>query len=181
MRPSLGEVVFSEGDIARRVREIAGNIDVMYAGKPLVMICVLKGAFMFFADLLRQIYLRPEIDFVRTASYGASSVSSGNVHLAKDVEISLEGRHVLLVEDVVDSGLTVDFLFRMMAARGAKSLRLAALIDKKERREREVAVDFAGFSLASGFIVGYGLDYAEQFRSLPAIHLVTFEKAQKTG
>jgi hypoxanthine phosphoribosyltransferase len=169
------EVLFSEEDIAQRIRELAENIDRFYAGKPLVMVCVLKGAFMFFSDLVKQVTLRPEIDFVRVASYGGSTVSSGSLHLTKDVEISLTDKHVLLVEDVVDSGRTADFLFRLMSARGAKSLRLAALIDKIERREVDVAVDFLGFPLASGFIVGYGLDYAEQFRGLPAIYLAAHE------
>jgi hypoxanthine phosphoribosyltransferase len=143
------------------------------------MVCVLKGAFMFFSDLVRRITVDPEIDFVRTASYGDSSLSSGNVYLTKDVEISVAGKHVLLVEDVVDSGLTADFLLRLMAARGAKSLRLAVLIDKKERREVDVPIDFSGFTLASGFIVGYGLDYAEQFRGLPAIYLASFDKEHR--
>jgi hypoxanthine phosphoribosyltransferase len=175
MTPSALKLLFSEEDIEAKVRELAGNIDSLYSGEPLVMICVLKGAFMFFSDLVRRISIRPEIDFVRVASYGDNTVSSGNVYLTKDAEISLEGKHVLLVDDVVDSGLTTNFLLRMMATRGAKSLRLAALIDKKERREAEVTVDFAGFTLSSGFIVGYGLDYAEQFRTLPAIYQAAFE------
>jgi hypoxanthine phosphoribosyltransferase len=175
------KILFSEEDIARRVGEIAKDIDTLYAGKPLVMVCVLKGAFLFFADLVRRMTLCPEIDFIRAASYGDATISSGTIHLMKDVELPLAGKHVLLVDDVVDSGLTADFLLRLLAARGVKSLRLAALIDKKERREVDVTVDFPGFALASGFIVGYGLDFAEQFRSLPAIHLAAFAAEREAG
>lgn len=164
--------IFSAEQIAKRVRKIADQINREYADRPLVMVCVLKGAFMFFADLVKLVKVHPELDFVRVASYGQSDCSSGSVRLVKDVELSLEGKDVLLVEDVVDSGFTVEFLSREFSARGAKSLRIVALIDKLERREVDVHVDFIGFTLESGFIVGYGLDYAERFRELPAIYKV---------
>ncbi len=166
------KVLYSPEVIAARVREIAAEINALYAGKPLVMICVLKGAFMFFSDLVKLVDVRPEIDFVRVASYGTGTSSSRTVSFTKDVEISLEGKHVLLVEDVVDSGHTMEFLFRQLAARGTLSLRLAALVDKRERREAPVHVDFPGFRLDGGFIVGYGLDYAERCRELPAVYVV---------
>ena len=162
--------------IEQRVRELADQINAFYAGRPLVLVCVLKGAFMFFSDLLKHVTVGPEIDFVRLASYGRNAVSSGVISFSKDVEISLEGKDVVLVEDIVDSGRTMDFLMRQMRARGASSLRLAALVDKLERREVDVQVDFAGFSLSSGFIVGYGLDYAERYRELPAIYTVVMEE-----
>ncbi|MDR2161401.1 MAG: hypoxanthine phosphoribosyltransferase [Desulfovibrio sp.] len=176
MNIKIKRVLFSQRSIALRVRNIAEEIDAMYAGEPLVMICVLKGAFMFFSDLMKKITIRPEIDFVRVAGYGASTCPSGTIRFTKDVEIPLAGKHVLLVEDIVDSGRAMDFLMRKMADRGAKSLRLAALIDKRERREEDVRVDFSGFTLASGFVVGYGLDCAEQFRNLPAVHLAVVEQ-----
>ncbi len=172
MKDTTLRVLYSEEVIAKRVRELAGQMNVMYAGQPLVVICVLKGAFMFFSDLVKQITVEPELDFVRVASYGASNTSSKHVSFTKDVEISLVDKHVVLVEDVVDTGHTMDFLNRQMKARGAKSLRIAALVDKKERREVDVTVDFPGFVLSSGFIVGYGLDYAERYRELPAIYTV---------
>ncbi len=163
-------VLYSEETIRQRVRELAAAIDETYGDEPLVAICVLKGAFLFFGDLIRALKHRPEIDFVRLASYGMGKEHSHTVAFTKDVEISLKDKHVLLVEDIVDSGITMDFLIRQMQARGARSLRLAVLVDKKERRQVPVFADFVGFALSQGFIVGYGLDYAEQLRSLPAIY-----------
>ena len=170
------KILYSPEAIAGRVRELAGEINTLYAGKPLVMVCVLKGAFMFFSDLLKLITVQPEIDFVRVASYRGGMSSTRNISFTKDVEISLEGKHVILVEDVVDTGHTVEFLVRQMAARGTASLRLAALVDKRDRREVPVQVDFPGFCLGEGFIVGYGLDYAEHHRELPAVYVVEPEK-----
>ena len=163
-------------DIERRIREIAEQINGDYAGKPLVLICVLKGAFMFFSDLVKHITVGVELDFVRVASYSDNHASSGTVSFSKDVEISLTGKNVVLVEDVIDSGLTMDFLTRQLKARGVNSLRIAALVDKVERREKDVKVDYAGFTVTSGFIVGYGLDYAERFRELPAVFTLEFEE-----
>ena len=163
-------VLYSEEALKERIRDLAAAINVEYADKPLVMICVLKGAFMFFSDLVKHVTVRPELDFVRLASYAGGTSSTHAISFTKDVEISLEGKHVLIVEDVVDTGHTMRFLMNQMAARGALSLRLASLVDKRERREVDVAVDFAGFTLSKGFIVGYGLDYAEHFRELPAIY-----------
>lgn len=162
--------VFSAAVIRRRVEELAAQIDEVYRGETIVGVCVLKGAFPFFSDLVRAMKTDVLIDFVRLASYGDRASSSEHVQITKDVEISLEGRHVLIVEDIVDTGRSMDFLMRYFSSRGAKSIRLAALIDKKERREFSVHSDFAGFDLPSGFIVGYGLDYAERYRTLPAIY-----------
>ena len=135
-----------------------------------MVICVLKGAFVFFSDLVRRLQNRNlELDFVRLASYGKSDVSSGLVVFSKDVENDISGKHVLIVEDIVDSGRTMRFLLDQLAARHPRSLRLATLVDKGERRQAKVEVDFAGFTLRQGFIVGYGLDYAERFRALPGI------------
>jgi hypoxanthine phosphoribosyltransferase len=162
--------VFGEGQIQARVAEMAAEISRLYAGEELVVVCVLKGAFMFFGDLMRRLKgPQVEADFVRLASYGESSASSHTVAFVKDVELSLAGKHVLIVEDIVDTGYTMDFLLRRFAARGAKSLRLAVMVDKQERREVPVRADFTGFALPGGFVVGYGLDYAERYRELPAI------------
>lgn len=176
MRNTALRELYSAEAIAERVRELADQINLDYAGKPLVMICVLKGAFMFFSDLVKRITVQPRIDFVRVSSYGASDASSGTVRFSKDVETPLQGADVLLVEDVVDSGVTMDFLVRELRARGANSLRIAALVDKLERREVQVHVDYPGFSLNAGFIVGYGLDYAERFRELPAVYVIEPEE-----
>ncbi len=162
--------VYSREAIDARVREIGREINVLYAGKPLVVVCVLKGAFMFFADLMKELTVGPQVDFVRLASYGSGMKSAGDVMLVKDVELPLEGKHVLIVEDVIDSGHSMDFLLSLFRVRGAASLRLAVLVDKKERREVAVTPDFVGFTLREGFIVGYGLDCTEKYRELPAIY-----------
>lgn len=167
--------VYSQEEIAGRIREIGEEINRLYEGKDLVAVCVLKGAFMFFSDLMKELTVRPQVDFVRLASYGSGMQTTGDVMLVKDVELSIEGRHVLIVEDVIDSGHSMDFLLRLFAMRGAASLRLAVLVDKRERREVQVTPDFTGFTLNEGFIVGFGLDYAEQYRELPAIFEVVDE------
>ncbi|MEG2173056.1 MAG: hypoxanthine phosphoribosyltransferase [Desulfovibrionaceae bacterium] len=167
------KLVFSQGQIQDRVTAMGAAIDQCYGDAPLVVVCVLKGASIFFSDLVRAITTpRVELDFVRLCSYGTGDNSSGSITFRKDVEISLTGKHVLIVEDIVDTGHTMHFLRGEFAARGAASLRIAALVDKHERREKAVQTDFAGFSLPKGFIVGYGLDYAEQYRNLPAIYEV---------
>lgn len=175
MRINTLTPLYSEEQIAERVSDIAGQINARYAGGRLVMICVLKGAFMFFSDLARRITVGPAFNFLRVSSYGTGDATSGAVSLSKDVEISLTGKDVLLVEDIVDSGLTLDFLLRRMRAHKPASLRVAALINKTERRRVNVPVDFFGFSLSGGFVVGYGIDYAERFRELPALHTVSFD------
>jgi hypoxanthine phosphoribosyltransferase len=164
--------VYPQDVIAARVREIATEINRLYENEPLVVVCVLKGGFMFFSDLVKELTVGPQLDFVRLASYGSGTKTTGDVRLIKDVELSLEGKHVLVVEDVIDSGHSMDFLLKLFAVRGAASLRLAVLVDKKERREIDVTPDFVGFTLSEGFIVGYGLDCAEQYREYPGIYEV---------
>lgn len=162
--------MFGREEIAARVRDMGEEIDAAYGDEPLVAICVLKGAFMFFSDLARAIK-NPgvELDFVRLASYGMNSVSSKHVIFSKDIETDILGKHVLIVEDIVDSGHTMRFLQDQLAARNPLSVAVAALVDKQERREADVVVNFAGFRIPAGFIVGYGMDYAEHFRGLPDI------------
>ena len=169
------KTLFTQEEIQKRIEELAAEINRLYAGEPLVVVCVLKGAFMFFSDLVKLLTCKPELDFVRLASYGCHTDSTKSINFTKDVELRLEGKHVLVVEDIVDTGHSMDFLFRQLGARGARSLRLAALIDKQERREVPVTTHFAGFSLPGGFIVGYGLDCAEQYRELPALYEAEIE------
>ncbi|MDR0828417.1 MAG: hypoxanthine phosphoribosyltransferase [Desulfovibrio sp.] len=156
-------------EIARRIDLLAEQVNTDYADKDLLLICVLKGAFIFCADLVRRIRLDPEIDFVRIKSYGNNDASSGKVEMLKDVECRVQGRDILVVEDIVDSGLSMAFLLRELAGRDPNSLRLAALIDKRERRQTAVHVDYPCFILDAGFIVGYGLDYAERHRNTAGI------------
>lgn len=162
--------VFGRERIEARVRELGSEIDAAYGCEALVAICVLKGAFVFFSDLMRAVKNpNVEIDFVRLSSYGMNSASSRHVIFNKDIETDILGKHVLVVEDIVDSGHTMRFLQEQLLARKPLSVAIATLVDKHERREAEVAVKFVGFSLPAGFIVGYGMDYAEHFRGLPEI------------
>ena len=176
MRITNLKPLISEEAIQTRVKEMAGEISTLYKDEPLVVVCVLKGAFMFFSDLVRHLTCKPELDFVRLASYGSAAQRSKTITFTKDVEIPLEGKHVLIVEDIVDTGHSMDFLYRQFQARGARSLRLAVLVDKNERREGPVPSHFVGFALPSGFVVGYGLDYAESYRELPAIYEAEIEE-----
>jgi len=157
--------------IAERNETLGREIAESYEGEePLVCICVLKGAFLFFADIIRKIDRDIEIDFVRLASYGTATSRSEDIVFSKDLEIAIEGKDVLVIEDIVDTGHSMDFLLHVLRRRNPKSLKICALIDKHERREKDVHVDFAGFELSDGFIVGYGLDYAERYRELDGIY-----------
>ena len=168
--PSL-RTVFTEEQIRERIVEMAREIDAVYGEEPLVVVCVLKGAVHFFSDLSRRLRNPAlELDFVRLSSYGNATSSSRHVTFSKDVDCDVRGKHVLIVEDVVDSGHSMRFLVTQFQAREAASLRIAALIDKKERREIDMHVDFVGFNLERGYIVGYGMDCAEKYRALPAVY-----------
>jgi hypoxanthine phosphoribosyltransferase len=164
--------LFSRDEIARRVAELAERIGRDYAGRNLVMVGVLKGVFIFMADLVRALPFPVEVDFVRLCSYGAGTTTSGEVHITKDVEMSLQDRDVLIVEDIVDTGLTLDFLRQHLLSHRPNSLKICCLIDKAERREVDVPLDYVGFAVEKGFLVGYGLDCGEQSRTLPEIFVL---------
>ncbi|MBU1247147.1 MAG: hypoxanthine phosphoribosyltransferase [Proteobacteria bacterium] len=167
------EVVVSAEDIQKRVRTLATEIETYYAGESVVCVCVLKGAFLFFADLMRCLKNGPEMDFVRLSSYGSGTNRGKEVHFTKDMEVPVQDKHVLLIEDIVDSGRSVEFLKHVIEKRGPQSLKVCALVDKQERREIDLSVDFVGFDLTGkGFLVGYGLDYAEKYRELDALYEV---------
>jgi hypoxanthine phosphoribosyltransferase len=161
--------------IARRVKELAAEISRDYRGRDLVVIGVLKGAFIFLADLVRELSFPVEIDFVRLCSYGGGTSPTGEVHITKDVELSLKGRDVLIVEDIMDIGYTLSFLKQHLATHQPRSLKICCLIDKKERREVEVPLDYVGFVVEKGFLVGYGLDCGEKGRTLPEIYEIEKE------
>ena len=170
MAPELKVVIDSES-IQRRVAELGAQISAHYQGQPLVAVCVLKGAFLFFADLVRHIKNDSlELDFVRMASYGCGTSRGRQTIFSKDMEVDVAGKHVLLVEDIVDTGHSAEFLLEVLAKRGAASVCICAAVDKHERREVDLTVDFAGFPLQKGFIVGYGMDYAEKYRELDAVY-----------
>lgn len=163
------ELVLSRTQIEKRVKELAEEITEDYKGRSPLLIGILKGAFIFLADLARQIKLPVKIDFVRLASYGEKDYSDGNVRLTKDVELPIKGEDIIVVEDIVDSGYTIAFLLEYLEKKAPASLKVCALIDKPERRKVEVKIDYIGFK-ASGFLVGYGLDFNEQYRCLPEIY-----------
>ena len=163
------ELVISGQDIKKRVQELGREISTEPLPN-LLVVAILKGAFIFAADLIRSISIPLEIDFVRVASYGSSTCSSGEIKLSKDLETSVVDKNVLLVEDIVDTGGTLAWLKEHLQGRGAASIRTCALIDKRERRVKEVEIDYSGFQLSKGFLVGYGLDYDEQYRHLPDIY-----------
>lgn len=166
------KVLYSRNEIDRVVRGLAEQISRDYQGKHLVIVCVLKGAFMFMADLVRYIKVPCTIDFIRLASYGSGSATSGTVTVTKDLETSIAGADVLIVEDIVDTGITLDFLVRRLKEQKPNSLRVCALVDKKQRRKIEFKADYVGFDLNKGFILGYGIDFDEKARYLPDIYVM---------
>ena len=165
----IGETLVSEEDLKRRVRELGEEISRDYDGRDLFLVGVLKGAVFFLSDLMRAIEVPSEVDFMAVASYGSSTDSSGVVRILKDLDASIEGREVLIVEDIVDSGLTLSYLLRMLRAREPKSLEVCALLTKPERREVDLPIRYVGFEIPNRFAIGYGLDHAERYRNLPYV------------
>jgi hypoxanthine phosphoribosyltransferase len=166
---SIGEVLVPAEDLQRRVRELGAEISGDYEGRDLVMIGVLKGAVLFLADLMRELTVACEIDFMAVSSYGSSTDSSGVVRILKDLDASIEDRDVLLVEDIVDSGLTLHYLLKNLRARNPRSLEVCALLTKPERRRVELPIRYVGFEIPNRFAIGYGLDHAQQHRNLPYV------------
>ena len=164
-----GEILVQADDLQRRIRELGAQITEDYAGSDLLLICVLKGAVLFMSDLMREIEVPLEIDFMAVASYGDATESSGVVRIIKDLDAAIEGRDVLIVEDIVDSGLTLQYLLRNLRARGPRSLEVCALLTKPSRRKAEVGAKYIGFEIPDRFVVGYGLDHAEKHRNLPYV------------
>ena len=156
-------------DLQRRVGELAAEISRDYAGKDLVLVGVLKGAVFFLSDLMRQLSIPVEVDFMAVASYGSATKSSGVVRILKDLDAAIEGRDVLIVEDIVDSGLTLQYLMRNLAGRNPRSLEVCALLIKPERQKVELPTRYVGFQIPNRFAIGYGLDYAERYRNLPYV------------
>jgi len=164
--PSL-KVLLSAEQIHNRIAELGAEIDRDYpSGEPVYLIAVLKGAFIFMADLARAMKTPARIEFIGISSYGKGKTSSGQVQLTKDLDAPIEGHHVIIVEDILDTGITLNYLTKLMAQRKPKSLRIVALLDKPERRKSPVKADYVGFQIPDEFVVGYGLDYAEDFRNL---------------
>jgi hypoxanthine phosphoribosyltransferase len=167
--PELGETLVSAEDLQRRVAELGEEISRDYAGRSLLLVGVLKGAVFFLSDLMRFIEIPVEVDFMAVASYGSATDSSGVVRILKDLDAAIEGRDVLIVEDIVDSGLTLQYLMRNLGSRNPRSLEVCALLTKPERRKVDLPTRYVGFEIPNRFVVGYGLDYAERYRNLPFV------------
>ena len=172
-------VLLSEEEVDARIQEVADMINKDYDGKDVHMICVLKGGVFFMCELAKRITRPVTLDFMSVSSYGDDTKSSGVVKIVKDLDDSIKGKNVIVVEDVVDSGRTLSYLLDMLKDRGPKSLRLCTLLDKPERRVVPVHVDYTGFEIPDEFVVGYGLDYAQKYRNLPYIGVVELDEASK--
>ena len=175
----LEQVLISEEEIAGRVRELGAEITEDYKGCNLVVVGILKGALMFMADLIRHIKIPVLMDFAVVSSYGASTETSGVVRILKDLDQPIEGKHVLIVEDIIDTGLTMHYLVHNLQARKPASVKVCTLLDKPSRREVDIKPDYCGFSIPDKFVVGYGLDYAEYYRNLPQVGVLKEEVYNK--
>jgi hypoxanthine phosphoribosyltransferase len=171
--PKIGEILVQPDDLKQRVRTLGQEVSAEYADRDLLLVGVLKGAVFFLADLMRHIEIPCEVDFMAVSSYGSATDSSGVVRILKDLDTAIEGRHVLIVEDIVDSGLTLQYLFRNLGARNPASLEVCALLTKPDRRKVELPIKFVGFEIPDRFAIGYGLDFAERYRNLPYVAALT--------
>lgn len=169
LEQDIQEILFSQEQLKTRVSEIARQIEADYAGQEIMFIGILRGSFIFLADLCRAVNLPCTLDFMSVSSYGSGTTSSGQIQIIKDLSEDISGRHIIVVEDILDSGNTLSYLLNILEHRHPASIRLCALLDKPERRVKPVQLHYCGFSIPDAFVVGYGLDYAERYRSLPYI------------
>ena len=174
--PGVGKILVQQDELAHRVRALGEQISKDYEGRDLLLIGVLKGAVFFLSDLMRHLTVRCEVDFMAVASYGSSTDSSGVVRILKDLDAPIAGRDVLIVEDIVDSGLTLNYLRRTLEARDPATLEVCALLTKPERRKVETPIRYTGFEIPNSFVIGYGLDHAERYRNLPYVAVLQSEQ-----
>lgn len=179
MERAIERVMLSEEQIAKRIGELAKEISRDYEGKTPLMVAILKGSVMFFADLTRRITIPIKMDFMAISSYGNAAKSSGEVKMIKDLDGKIEGKDIIIVEDIIDSGYTMRYLRNMLLARNPASIKICALLDKPSRRETEVKIDYKGFEVEDEFVVGYGLDYAGLYRNIPYIGILKREIYEK--
>jgi hypoxanthine phosphoribosyltransferase len=177
--PEIGEILVQPDELKQKVRDLGERISQDYADKDLLLVCVLKGAVFFLADLMRSIRIPCEVDFMAVSSYGSATDSSGVVRILKDLDRAIEGRDVLIVEDIVDSGLTLQYLLRNLGARDPASLEVCALLTKPERRKVDLATKYVGFEIPDKFAIGYGLDHVEKHRNLP--YVASLDEGDGTG
>lgn len=179
MKDDIQEILFSEEVLTKRVKELASKISEDYKGKDLVVVGILKGSVIFASELIKNISVKCEIDFMAVSSYGSSTETSGVVRILKDLDHSIEGKDILIVEDIVDTGVTLSYLLKYLKARRANSIKIVTLLNKPARRKAEVEVKYTGFEVPDAFIVGYGIDYAENYRNLPFIGVLKPEVYEK--
>lgn len=179
MRKDIQEILFSEEILANKIAELGEKISKDYEGKNLLVVGILKGSVLFAAELLKNISIPCEIDFMAVSSYGNSTETSGVVRILKDLNEDIDNRDILIVEDIVDSGVTLDYLLKYLKTRGAKSVEIVTLLNKPARRKIDINVKYTGFEVPDGFIVGYGIDYAEKYRNLPFIGILKPEVYEK--
>jgi len=180
LQNDIQEILYDAGQIGQKVKELGETLSRDFEGRNPLVICVLKGAFIFMSDLVKNMDIPLEIDFMAVSSYGQSTKSSGVVRILKDLDAPVEGRDVLIVEDIIDSGLTLSYLIDVLERRNAKSVTVVTLFDKPARRTVELEADYTGFTLPDEFVVGYGLDYAERYRNLPYIGILKREVYSKS-
>jgi hypoxanthine phosphoribosyltransferase len=179
MKQDIKEILFSEEVLTKRIKELADEISTDYKGKELVVVGILKGSVIFAAELIKNISIPCEIDFMAVSSYGNSTETSGVVRILKDLDSNIEGKDILIVEDIVDTGVTLAYLLKYLKARKANSIEIVALLNKQARRVSDLEVKYIGFEVPDGFIVGYGIDYAEKYRNLPFIGILKSEIYEK--
>lgn len=179
MHKDVEQILYTEAELRQRVKEIGCQITADYAGKNPMLISVLRGSYIFMADLTRSINLDVTVDFMVVSSYGAGTVSSGQVEIKKDLSDSIEGRDLIIVEDILDSGNTLYYLMDVLKARKPASIRLCTLMDKPDRRTKSITADYVGFTIPDAFIVGYGLDYDEKYRNLPYVGVLKHSVYEK--
>jgi len=179
MKQDIKEILFTEEVLTKRIKELANEVSNDYKGKDLVVVGILKGSVIFAAELIKNISIHCEVDFMAVSSYGSSTETSGVVRILKDLDNNIEGKDILVVEDIVDTGITLTYLLKYLQARKANSIEIVALLNKQARRTSDLSVKYVGFEVPDGFIVGYGIDYAEKYRNLPFVGILKPEVYEK--
>ena len=175
MDKDIQSILFTEKELSQKTAELAQMVNEEYKDKDFIMVTVLKGGFMFAADLMRKMNIHVNINFIAVSSYGASAKSSGAVKIIKDLDSDVNGKHVLIVEDIVDTGLTLSYLKQLILSRGAKSVKICTIMNKPARRKVDIDIEYVGFEVPDEFVVGYGLDYCEKYRNLPYVGILKKE------
>lgn len=172
---SIGKILYSPEDIAKRVKELGSQISKEYKDKEIILVCILKGSYVFTADLSREIDVPCSVEFMQVSSYADSTVTSGSLRIIKDINVPVDGKHLIIIEDIIDTGITLNNLKKMLSTRNPASLKLCAFLDKPSRRKTDIEADYVGYTVEDNFLVGYGLDYAQKYRNLPFVAILNEE------